>query len=94
MVHGIGSVFLPHLDEGAIWMRASMPSNISLTEAEGLVDGVHDKGKHVLETSPVISREILRKFPEINTACRADRSARRRHRPDRVLQCGVFDGAQ
>ncbi|HEX3849757.1 MAG TPA: efflux RND transporter permease subunit, partial [Polyangiaceae bacterium] len=62
MVHGVGSEFLPHLDEGAIWMRASMPSNISLTEAESLVDGVHGKARNITGI-----REILGKFPEINT---------------------------
>ena len=63
MVHSIGSEFLPHLDEGAIWMRASMPSNISLAEAENLVDGVHTAARNVTGI-----REILRKFPEIKTA--------------------------
>jgi cobalt-zinc-cadmium resistance protein CzcA len=33
----VGSEFLPHLDEGAIWVRASMPANISLSEAKALV---------------------------------------------------------
>ena len=33
----VGSEFLPHLDEGAIWVRASMPANISLDEARDLV---------------------------------------------------------
>ncbi|MET0284985.1 MAG: efflux RND transporter permease subunit, partial [Polyangiales bacterium] len=37
----IGSEFLPHLDEGSIWLRASMPANISFAEATALVDGVH-----------------------------------------------------
>ncbi len=63
MVHGIGSEFLPHLDEGAIWMRASMPSNISLTEAESLVDGVHTTARNITGI-----REILHRFPEISTA--------------------------
>jgi len=63
MVHSIGSEFLPHLDEGAIWMRASMPSNISLPEAENLVDGVHTPARNVTGI-----REILRKFPEIKTS--------------------------
>ena len=46
-VHSIGSEFLPHLDEGAIWMRASLPANISLPEAEGLVDGIHTADRNV-----------------------------------------------
>ena len=58
----IGSEFLPHLNEGALWVRASMPGNISLREAEQLVDGHHDRGKHVRGI-----REILRGFPEVGT---------------------------
>jgi cobalt-zinc-cadmium resistance protein CzcA len=60
MARSIGSEFLPHLDEGAIWMRVSMPANISLAEAEGLVDGVHSDRRN----APGV-REILRRFPEI-----------------------------
>lgn len=45
----VGSEFLPHLDEGAIWVRASMPPNISLSEARTLV--------------PQIRRALL-EFPE------------------------------
>ncbi len=56
----IGSEFLPHLDEGAIWMRVSMPSNISLAEAEALVDGVHTPHRNITGV-----REILQRFPEI-----------------------------
>jgi cobalt-zinc-cadmium resistance protein CzcA len=63
MVRSIGSEFLPHLDEGAIWMRASMPANISLAEAETLVDGVHSGDRNVTGI-----REILRKYPEITTS--------------------------
>jgi cobalt-zinc-cadmium resistance protein CzcA len=62
MARAIGSEFLPHLDEGAIWMRVSMPSNISLSEAEALVDGVHSPQRNIVGV-----REILRRFPEIRT---------------------------
>jgi cobalt-zinc-cadmium resistance protein CzcA len=58
----IGSEFLPHLNEGALWVRASMPGNISLSEAEHLVDGYTENGKHVRGM-----REILRDFPEVST---------------------------
>lgn len=58
----IGSEFLPHLDEGSIWMRASLPANISLAEAEALVDGVHDPNRNITGL-----REILLKYPEIKT---------------------------
>ncbi len=62
MAHAIGSEFLPHLDEGAIWMRASMPANISLAEAEALVDGVHTP---LRQTRGM--RELLAGYPEIRT---------------------------
>jgi cobalt-zinc-cadmium resistance protein CzcA len=58
----IGSEFLPHLNEGALWVRASMPGNISLQEAERLFDGYEERGKHVLGV-----REFLRGFPEVTT---------------------------
>jgi cobalt-zinc-cadmium resistance protein CzcA len=63
MVRSIGSEFLPHLDEGAIWMRASMPANISLSEAEIIVDGAHTPARNVTGI-----REILAKYPEIHTS--------------------------
>ncbi len=62
LYHTIGSEFLPHLNEGAFWVRASMPGNISLPEAERLVDGYEENGKYV----PGM-RAILRSFPEITT---------------------------
>ena len=62
LVHRVGSEFLPHLDEGAVWMRATMPSNVSLAEAEALVDGVHTK-----ERDTIGIREILERYPEIKT---------------------------
>jgi cobalt-zinc-cadmium resistance protein CzcA len=62
LYRAIGSEFLPHLNEGAFWVRASMPGNISLPEAETLVDGFDDQGKHVRGM-----REILRSFPEVGT---------------------------
>ncbi|MBI5533622.1 MAG: efflux RND transporter permease subunit [Deltaproteobacteria bacterium] len=45
----VGSEFLPHLDEGAVWVRASMPANISLTESRELVPKI---------------RRALMEFPE------------------------------
>ncbi len=62
MVRAIGSEFLPHLDEGSVWMRASMPANVSLDEAVALVDGVHDERRSVIGL-----REILSKYPEVKT---------------------------
>lgn len=48
----IGAEFMPHLDEGALWMRATAPYTISFEEASKL--------------SPEI-RNILRTFPQVNT---------------------------
>jgi cobalt-zinc-cadmium resistance protein CzcA len=47
----IGSEFLPKLDEGALWVRVTMPGSVSPTEADRLVKR---------------SREILSSFPEAN----------------------------
>jgi cobalt-zinc-cadmium resistance protein CzcA len=46
----IGAEFMPHLDEGALWIRATMPYTISFEESRKI--------------SPQI-REILRSFPEV-----------------------------
>ena len=46
----IGAEFMPHLDEGALWVRATMPPTISLEES----------GKIVPEI-----RRILKMFPEV-----------------------------
>jgi cobalt-zinc-cadmium resistance protein CzcA len=50
LIPGIGAEFMPHLDEGAIWVRATMPYTISFDESSKL--------------SPQI-RAILRSFPEV-----------------------------
>ncbi|MFY9825544.1 MAG: CusA/CzcA family heavy metal efflux RND transporter [Thermoanaerobaculia bacterium] len=50
LVPGIGAEFMPHLDEGALWVRATMPSTISFEEAAKI--------------SPQV-RAILRSFPEV-----------------------------
>ncbi|MEO8227437.1 MAG: CusA/CzcA family heavy metal efflux RND transporter [Gemmatimonadota bacterium] len=46
----IGAEFMPHLDEGALWVRATMPSTISLEESGRLVPRI---------------RAILKSFPEV-----------------------------
>jgi cobalt-zinc-cadmium resistance protein CzcA len=48
----IGAEFMPHLDEGALWMRATAPYTISFEEASKL--------------SPRI-RDMLRSFPQVTT---------------------------
>ena len=50
LVPGIGAEFMPHLDEGAIWVRATMPYTISFEESSKI--------------SPEI-RAILKSFPMV-----------------------------
>jgi heavy metal efflux system protein len=49
---GIGSEFMPKLDEGALWVRATMPYTISFDEAEKI---------------PPQVRAILEAFPQVTT---------------------------
>ena len=46
----IGAEFMPHLDEGALWVRATMPYTISFDESSRIVPQI---------------RDILRSFPEV-----------------------------
>jgi cobalt-zinc-cadmium resistance protein CzcA len=48
----IGGEFMPHLDEGALWVRATMPYSISFDESA--------------KVTPKI-RDVLRSFPEVTT---------------------------
>jgi cobalt-zinc-cadmium resistance protein CzcA len=48
----IGAEFMPHLDEGALWVRATMPYTISYEESAKITPRV---------------RDILRSFPEVTT---------------------------
>ena len=50
LIPGIGAEFMPHLDEGALWIRATMPYTISFEESSKI--------------SPQI-RALLRSFPEV-----------------------------
>ncbi|HEX7339964.1 MAG TPA: CusA/CzcA family heavy metal efflux RND transporter [Rhodanobacteraceae bacterium] len=52
MMQGIGAEFMPTLDEGSLWVRATMPYTISFNKAA--------------EISPKI-RAILRSFPQVTT---------------------------
>jgi heavy metal efflux system protein len=52
MTRGIGAEFMPNLDEGALWVRATMPYTISFQEASRI--------------SPQI-RAVLRSFPVVTT---------------------------
>lgn len=52
LVPFLGTEFLPKLDEGALWIRMTMPERIGPAEAAGLVRQ---------------ARAILREFPEVRT---------------------------
>lgn len=49
---GLGSEFLPHLEEGNLWIRASMPPSISLAAGNPYVDRM---------------RRIIKSYPEVET---------------------------
>ncbi|HKD46768.1 MAG TPA: CusA/CzcA family heavy metal efflux RND transporter, partial [Rhizomicrobium sp.] len=49
---GLGSEFLPHLEEGNLWIRASMPPSISLQAGNAYVDKM---------------RRIIKSYPEVQT---------------------------
>jgi cobalt-zinc-cadmium resistance protein CzcA len=52
LIPRIGAEFMPHLDEGALWVRATMPYTISFDEAAKIAPRV---------------RTLLRSFPEVTT---------------------------
>jgi len=49
---GLGSEFLPHLEEGNLWIRASMPASISLEGGDAYVNRM---------------RRIIKSYPEVLT---------------------------
>ncbi len=51
-VRALGLEFLPHLEEGNLWIRATMPPSISLEKGNGYVNRM---------------REIIKRFPEVET---------------------------
>ncbi|MBV8739736.1 MAG: efflux RND transporter permease subunit [Alphaproteobacteria bacterium] len=51
-VRGLGLEFLPHLEEGNLWIRATMPPSISLEEGNGYVNRM---------------RRLIGSFPEVVT---------------------------
>ena len=71
----IGAEFMPHLDEGALWMRATAPYTISFEEASKL--------------SPQI-RDILRSFPAGDHGCERAGTSRRRNGFDGLFQQRVL----
>ena len=79
LIPAIGAEFMPHLDEGALWVRATMPYTISFDESSRIVPQI---------------RAILRSFPEVTVVAVGARPARRRHRSHRLLQRRVLRRAQ
>src|SRR6185437_12482005 len=51
LVPAIGAEFMPHLDEGALWVRATMPYTISYDEAAKITPQIRD----VLRSFPVVT---------------------------------------
>ena len=52
VVRTLGMEFLPHLEEGNFWIRATMPASISLSEGNGYVNRM---------------RKLIKTFPEVET---------------------------
>ncbi len=52
LIPSVGAEFMPHLDEGALWVRATMPYTISFDEAAKITPQI---------------RDVLRSFPEVTT---------------------------
>jgi cobalt-zinc-cadmium resistance protein CzcA len=51
MMQGIGAEFMPHLDEGSLWVRATMPYSISFDKASEISPQV----RHVLMSFPMVT---------------------------------------
>ena len=56
MVGRLGLEFLPKLEEGNMWIRATMPSTISLEEANGYANGMRRLIHQVPEVETVVSQ--------------------------------------
>ena len=72
---GIGAEFMPHLDEGALWVRATMPYTISFEESAKIAPQVRD--------DPAV-------VPRGHRGRVGARPAGRRHRSHRLLQRRVL----
>jgi cobalt-zinc-cadmium resistance protein CzcA len=53
-LQGLGAEFLPHLEEGNLWIRATMPVSISLEEANGYVNRM----RRLIEGYPEVERVV------------------------------------
>ncbi|HEY2068371.1 MAG TPA: CusA/CzcA family heavy metal efflux RND transporter [Rhizomicrobium sp.] len=52
LIPSVGAEFMPHLDEGALWVRATMPYTISFDESAKITPKI---------------RDILKTFPDVTT---------------------------
>ncbi len=55
LIPKIGAEFMPHLDEGALWVRATMPPTISLEESGRIVPQIRTMLKSFQEVTDVAS---------------------------------------
>ena len=78
-VRSLGLEFLPKLEEGNLWIRATMPSTISLEEGNGYVNRMRDAHPQL---------------PGSRIGGVAARPAGRRHRCGRLLQRRVLRAAE
>jgi heavy metal efflux system protein len=51
LIPGIGAEFMPHLDEGAIWVRATMPYTISFEESSKIAPQI----RRILKSFPMVT---------------------------------------
>jgi cobalt-zinc-cadmium resistance protein CzcA len=57
MFTGIGTEFLPSLDEGNIWLRVTvLPSSVALDQSQGIANEVREKLMHYPEVKNVVSQ--------------------------------------
>ena len=75
----LGSEFLPTLEEGNLWIRATMPPTISLEAGMPIVNKI---------------REILLRHPEVITVVSQHGRPGQRQRCGGILQCRVFRAAE
>jgi cobalt-zinc-cadmium resistance protein CzcA len=59
LVPSIGGEFMPHLDEGAIWVRATMPYTISFEEASAFAPKIRDLLKEYPQVT-IVASELAR----------------------------------
>ena len=79
LAQGIGSEFLPHLDEGAIWARGTLAPSTGPTEGTRIMNE---------------ARVMFAKFPEVTQVVSQVGAPRRRNRYHRVLQYGILCRSQ